>query len=56
MNKQEYLDKLQERINELNAYYKILKEEDYVERGIVLGKIGALLEAKVLALDIKYIQ
>lgn len=56
MTKEEYINKLQERINELEKYLTILEENDYVEKGIVLGKINGLLQAKVLAYDIRYIQ
>ena len=56
MTKQEYLEKLQHRIDELNIYYNSLAENDYVEKGIILGKINGLLQAKVLAYDIRYIQ
>ena len=56
MTKEEYMKKLQEYINELEKQLSLLEENDYVEKGIILGKINGLLQAKVLAYDIRYIQ
>ena len=56
MTREEYIERLQEKIDEQYAYYDTLAEDDYVERGIVLGKINGLLCAKLLAHDIEYIK
>ena len=39
---------IQIEINNLEQYYKTLKEDDYLERGITLGKINGLLKAKLI--------
>ena len=53
MNKKEYLDLLQKRINELNEYLEKIPTDEYVEKAITLGKINGLLTAKIHAIDLE---
>lgn len=55
MTKQELLDKIQKEIDEAQEYLTKIDEEDYVDKGITLGKINGLLTAKlyVYELDVK---
>ena len=45
MNKKVLIATLQKEVKELEIYYDSIKESDYVERGITLGKINAFLKA-----------
>lgn len=56
MTKEEYLEKLQNEISQLEVHLQELDDEDYIEKGITIGKINGLLFAKLLAYDIRYIQ
>ena len=53
MNKQTYLKKLDPAIKEQQEKYTHLPENDYVERGITLGIIQGLLDAKMYALGLE---
>lgn len=55
MTKQELLNQIQKEIDEAEEYLTKVDDEDYVEKGIILGKINGLLTAKlyVWKLDIK---
>ena len=53
MTKQELLDKIQKDIDKAQEYYDKLDEEDYVEKGITLGKINGLLTAKLYVHDLE---
>ena len=52
MDKKEYQKRLQEEIDSLKEQYNKLPENDYVERGSVLGKINGLLTAKILSYEL----
>ena len=56
MTKEEYLEKLQFEISQLEVHLQELDDDDYVEKGITIGKINGLLNAKLLAYDIMYIK
>lgn len=55
MNKNDYLETLQKKINTLELQLGSLDEKDYVARGIMLGEINGLYTAKLLAFEIKEI-
>ena len=53
MNKQTYLKKLDTEIKTQQDKYIHISEHDYVERGITLGIIHGLLDAKSYALSLE---
>ena len=53
MTKQDYLNLLQKQIDELDAYYEEIPENELIERAITLGKINSFLIAKLQALEIE---
>lgn len=53
MNKQSYLKKLDTEIKTQQDKYTHIPEHDYVERGITLGIIQGLLDAKMYALGLE---
>lgn len=54
MNKQEILDRIDEEIKELQSQYDYIKNgHDYVEQGILLGKINGFLHAKSYVLNLE---
>jgi len=52
MTKKEFREKLQKEIDELYDYLKEVPEDDYVERGLTIGKINGMYNAKILSYDI----
>ena len=52
MTKKEYRDRLQKEIDALYEHLKEVPENDYVERGITIGKINGMYNAKILSYDI----
>ena len=48
MTMQELREKIQKQVDELNAEYETLPQDDYIERANVLGKINGLLNASIL--------
>ena len=53
MNKKKLLAKLEEEIQKLNAYLELIPDNEYLERGVTLGKINGLLTAKLYAIDLE---
>ena len=53
MNKNDYLDALQKKINTLEFQLSLLDEKDYVARGILLGEINGLYTAKLWTFDLE---
>lgn len=53
MNKQEVLDKIQNEINHEQNHLSEIDENDYVERGITLGRINGLLTAKLIVWNLE---
>lgn len=53
MTKKEYLKKLDEQVEELQAYYETIPAEDQIYRGHILGRINAYLIAKFYALELE---
>lgn len=53
MNKKELLAKLEDEIQRLKDYFQSIPENEYLERGITLGKINGLLTAKLYAIDLE---
>lgn len=49
MTMQELREKLQKEIDELKEKYNAVSENDYLEKGIILGKINGLLTASILS-------
>ena len=49
MTMQELRAKINKEIDELNAKYDALSEDDIVERANILGKINGLLTASILS-------
>ena len=53
MNKKELLAKIEKEINALENYLNLIPVNQYLERGITLGKINGLLTAKLYAIDLE---
>ena len=54
MTKKELLERLDQEIAELEKQYDFIKSgKDYVEQGILLGKINAFLHAKGYVLNLE---
>lgn len=53
MTRKDFQEKLQLELSQLEVHLQELDEEDYVEKGITLGKINGILYAKLLAYDIE---
>lgn len=53
MNKKEYLNFLQTRIDELSEYLEKIPNEDKIEKALTLGKINSFLVAKLYGLEIQ---
>lgn len=53
MNKKKLLAKLEEEIQKSNTYLDSIPDNEYLERGITLGKINGLLIAKLYVLDLE---
>ena len=53
MNKQEYINLLQRRIDELEAYFDKIPDYDNIEKALTLGKINSFLIAKLHAFDLE---
>ena len=56
MTKKELLDEIQKRVDELNEEYNSKEQElDSIDRAIILGKVNAYLNAKLLVYDLEEI-
>ena len=53
MNNKECLIKIQNEIDRLNQYLLEIPGDDYLEKGITLGKINGLLTAKLYVIDLE---
>ena len=53
MTKQELLNKIEEEIQKLDKEYGNIPENDYVNRGLCLGKINGLLTAKMYVIELQ---
>ena len=53
MNKQEYLNLIQNKIDELEAHFERIPKEDSIEKALTLGKINSFLIAKLHAFDLE---
>ena len=49
MTMQELRAKIQKQVDELNAKYETIPEDEIVERSAILGKINGLLTASILS-------
>ena len=53
MSKKECLRKIQNEIDRLNQYLLEIPGDEYLEKGITLGKINGLLTAKLYVIDLE---
>lgn len=53
MTKQAYLNFLQKKVDELDAYLEKIPEDDVIDKALTLGKINSFLIAKLYALEIE---
>ncbi len=53
MTKQDYLNFLQKQIDELEASYEKIPENELIDKATTLGKINSFLIAKLHALEIE---